>query len=47
LIEVHHLGKLFPGSLEDLEAFLDRAGFQFYKSVDVDNIYVAKNFVKK
>ena len=44
MIEVNHMGKVFEGSLKDLEQFLDESGFKFYKSVKIDNIYIRKDF---
>ena len=46
LIEVNHMGKIFDGNIGDLESFLDKKGFKFYKSVEIDNIYIAKDFQK-
>ena len=44
LIEVVHLGKLFPGSEAELNEFLDEKGYRFYASLGYDNIYVKKDF---
>ena len=40
------MGKIFDGSLQDLESYLDERGFKFYKTVEIDNIYIAKDFKK-
>ncbi len=40
------MGKIFDGNVGDLESFLDEKGFKFYKSVEIDNIYIAKDFQK-
>ncbi len=44
MIEVNHMGKVFEGSLKDLEHFLDEIGYKYYKSVQIDNIYIRKDF---
>ena len=40
------MGKIFDGSLQDLESYLDEKGFKFYKTVEIDNIYISKDFKK-
>ena len=40
------MGKIFDGSLQDLESYLDEKGFKFYKTVQIDNIYISKDFKK-
>jgi len=44
MIEVNHMGKVFEGSLEDLETYLDESGYKFYKKVEIDSIYIRKDF---
>ena len=44
LIEVVHLGKLFGGSLAELNSFLEEKGYRLYKSVEIDNIYIRNDF---
>ena len=44
LIEVIHLGNLFPGGREEFEEFLDNVGYKFYMNLSIDNIYVRKDF---
>ena len=44
LIEVVNLGKIYPGSLAELNAFLEDKGYLFYMSVGYDNIYVRNDF---
>jgi hypothetical protein len=44
LIEVKHFGEIFEGQLSDLETFLDEKGYKYYMTLDIDNIYVKKDF---
>jgi predicted metallopeptidase len=44
LVEVAHLGKVFDGDLREFNSFMSKIGYDFYKSVKVDSIYVKKDF---
>lgn len=46
MVEVNHVGQIFEGTVSDLDSFLDENGFKFYKTVTLDNIYIAKDFKK-
>jgi len=45
LVEVVNIGKIFGGSLAELNNFLEDKGYKLYKSVGYDNIYI-RNDVK-
>jgi hypothetical protein len=44
LVEVNHIGQIFPGSQKKLSNFLKKSGYKFYKSAKIDDIYVKKDF---
>jgi hypothetical protein len=44
LAEVDHLGEVFDGSIEEFNAYLSDVGYKFHKSIEIDNIYIKKDF---
>ena len=44
LIEVNHIGEIFNETREEFDKLLAEAGFVFYKSISIDNIYIRKDF---
>jgi len=40
IIEVNHIGEIFKGSAKELNKHLKMNNFQFYKSLQIDDIYV-------
>ena len=46
-IEINHLGEVFPGNIHQLEELLFKNGYAYFGSVEIDNIYVKKNSLKK
>jgi hypothetical protein len=45
-IEVPHLGKYFPGSLEELRNLMLNNGYKIFQKVGIDEIYVKKSFLR-
>ena len=43
LIEVTQAGRLFEGSKEELRKFLESRGYQHFKDIGFDQIYVKKD----
>ena len=46
-IEVPHLGKHFPGSLEQLRNLMLNNGYKIYQKGAIDEIFVKKSFLKE
>lgn len=46
LIEVTQAGRLFKGSQDELQKFLEKKGFKHFKDVGFDQIYVKKDISK-
>ena len=44
LIEVNHIGEIFNETREEFDKLLAEAGFVFYMSISIDNIYIRKDF---
>ena len=44
LIEVNHIGAIFQGSLKALSQLLKKNGFKFFRSTNIDDIYVKRDF---
>lgn len=42
IIEVNHIGEIFKGSAKQLNQFLKKSGFQFHKSLEIDDIYIKR-----
>jgi hypothetical protein len=43
IIEVNHIGEIFKGSAKELNNFLKKSGYQFHKSLDIDDIYIKRS----
>ena len=46
-IEFNHLGKVFPGSKEELTEFLESKGYKFHGKVGIDAIFMKETKKKK
>ena len=47
-IEIPHLGKVFPGSFEELDTFLTQQGYKLYTIIDkLDAIYVKNGYLEE
>ena len=44
-IEVNHLGQIFDGRRANLATLMKRNGYEFYKAVGIDDIWVKKGFL--
>ena len=44
-IEVNHLGQIFDGRRANLKTLMQQNGYEFYKSVEIDDIWVKKGFL--
>ncbi len=45
LVEVNHIGEIFPGTQKKLSDFLKKSGFKFYQKAKIDDIYLRKDFI--
>ena len=43
-IEMDHVGEIFPGTKDDVEAFMDSVGYRFVKEIGVDHVYTKEGF---
>jgi hypothetical protein len=46
LIEVIHFGKMFDGTKEEMQTFLEEKGYRLFKDVGFDQIYIKKDSAK-
>ena len=46
-IESNHLGQIFSGSVKRLNKLMKKNGYIFWKTVEIDDIYVKKEFFKQ
>jgi hypothetical protein len=46
-VEVHHLGKIFDGTLDDLEDIMKSNGYKFFSKIHINHIYIKDDFVPK
>ena len=44
-IEINHIGTIWDGTHTELKYLLSRNGYEFYKIVEIDEIYVKKGFI--
>ena len=45
-LEINHVGKNFPGTLEDILNYLDAQGYEFhFKISSLDAVFVKKGFL--
>ena len=44
-IEVNHVGQIFDGRKANLDTLMRRNGYEFYKSVEIDDIWVKQDFL--
>ena len=44
-IETNHIGMIWDGTDTELKYLLNRNGYEFYKQVKIDEIYVKKGFL--
>ena len=44
-IEVNHVGQIFDGRKANLDTLMRRNGYEFYKSVEIDDIWVKRGFL--
>ena len=44
-IETNHIGMIWDGTATELKYLLNRNGYEFYKQVEIDEIYVKKGFL--
>jgi len=44
-IEVNHVGQIFDGRKANLDTLMRRNGYEFYKSVEIDDIWVKQGFL--
>ena len=44
-IEVNHIGQIFDGKRANLDTLMRRSGYEFYKAVNIDDIWVKCGFL--
>ena len=44
-IEVNHVGQIFDGRKANLDTLMRRNEYEFYKSVEIDDIWVKRGFL--
>ena len=44
-IEISHLGEIWDGTTTELKYLMSRKGYEFYKKVEIDDIYIKKGFL--
>ena len=44
-IESNHLGEIWDGTTTELKYLMSRNGYEFYKKVEIDDIYIKKGFL--
>ena len=47
MIEMAHMGKIFPGDNDELRRFLSQNGYVFYKRLAIDDVYIKKSLLPK
>ena len=44
-IEVNHIGQIFDGKRANLDTLMRRSGYEFYKAVNIDDVWVKRGFL--
>ncbi len=44
MIEMNHVGEVFEGSGRQVRKLLQKAGYDFYRGVEIDEIFVKNGF---
>lgn len=47
MIEVAHMGEIFPGDNDELRRFLNQNGYVFFKRLAIDDVYIKKSLLPK
>ena len=45
MVEMAHLGEIFPGDNDYLRRFLHDQGYVFYRRMSIDDIYIKESFL--
>lgn len=43
-IEMNHVGEIFEGTPRKVKKLLKKAGYEYFRSIDIDEVFVKKEF---